>query len=107
MHGRFDSGGRRADRQSLRYLERLETVEHEVLHRPSSPGRGRQGPWRVPPGHVFVPGDNRDGGVAFVPHGHIEGKAVVIWLSVSHQGMFSPLFGGTGLRTDRLFLPIR
>jgi signal peptidase I len=65
-------------------------------------------------------GDNRDnstdsryglgdpqGHPAYVPYGHIKGKAMVIWLSLSHEGLLSGLFGGTGLRTDRLFLPVR
>ena len=65
-------------------------------------------------------GDNRDNsldsryglgspnrGVEYVPYGNIKGKAMVIWLSLSHGGFLSNLFGGTGLRTDRLFLPVR
>ena len=44
--------------------------------------------------------------VEFVPYGSIKGKAMVIWLSLSHGGLFSEVFGGTGLRTDRFFLPV-
>ncbi len=78
-----------------------------------------EGPWIVPPDSIFVLGDNRDmsadsrlgfgvtSRIAFVPYGNIKGKAMIIWLSLSHGGFQSDLFGGTGLRTDRLFLPIR
>jgi signal peptidase I len=65
-------------------------------------------------------GDNRDnsldsrfglGGprrtVVFVPYGNIKGKAMIIWLSLSHGGLLSDLFGGTGLRTERFFRQVR
>jgi signal peptidase I len=75
----------------------------------------------VPSKHIFVMGDHRDQSsdsryglgtsigpkLVFVPYGNIKGKTMVIWLSLSHDGLFGGLFGGTGLRTDRLFRPVR
>jgi signal peptidase I len=71
----------------------------------------------VPPRSVFVMGDDRDNSadgrfglagpnqsvVAFVPYDDIKGKATVIWLSLSHGGLFDSIFGGTGIRGDRFF----
>ena len=82
---------------------------HEVLLcRHARPGE-REGPFvRVAPGHLFVLGDNRDrsadsraDGGWQVPLSKVKGRATLVWWSWGRGGL-GP-FGGSGLRTDRLF----
>ncbi len=66
--------------------ERLGGKTHAILLDPARPGM--EGEWRVPPGHYFMMGDNRNNSrdsrfpdVGFVPEDNVIGKAEAIWLS--------------------------
>lgn len=110
------------ERTSMLYVERLGDRSHSILQERAHNFYDDVPEFTVPPDSVFVMGDNREASadgrlsfgveglpprVVFVPYGHIKGKAMVIWLSLSRDGLFSGLFGGTGIRTDRFFLPVR
>ncbi len=101
------------------YEENLSGHLHQTLQDTSRPRSTENGPYRVPDKAVFVMGDNRDNSAdsrlglggperpAYVPYGNIKGKAMIVWLCLGHGGLFSNLFGGTGIRTDRFFHPVR
>ena len=102
-----------------RWTEELDGRSHPVFQHPGSTGT-EQPPFVVPPGHVFVMGDNRDNSndsrawkqdMKTVPEDLIKGRALIIWWS---RGPISEGFSlkGVGewfsaIRWSRLFDVVR
>ncbi|HEY0180963.1 MAG TPA: signal peptidase I [Dokdonella sp.] len=73
--------------------EDLDGVKHPIMELPQV-FVGHDGTWKVPPGHYFAMGDNRDNSLdsrfwGFVPEANLVGKAFVIWMNLDNGIDFS------------------
>jgi signal peptidase I len=111
-------------RPKPRYEETLPNgVKHYVLHWQREGELDNVGPFRVPPGHYFMMGDNRDDsidsrvsplryGVGFVPYENLIGRAEIVFFSIAVDDphafrLTSPWTWPFDIRWSRMFSLIR
>jgi len=92
----FHAGSASTERGEL-YMEHLGKYSYLTIH---EEGRfdGRQGPYHVAPGEVWVLGDNRNNSMdsrawnggrgGGVPYGNIKGRAMFVWLAFGFDSSF-------------------
>lgn len=91
------------------FREDLNGHEHTVLLRKDKSYDPPRGPYFVPPGHLFVMGDNRDNSSdsrvwSFVPEENILGRAMFVWLSCEDTLKYIPfLCNPLTIRWKRFF----
>ena len=91
VQGHYGSSEVKCDtprQDAIRKTETLGEVSHEILIHDDS--GSRNGQWKVPEGHYFVMGDNRDRSNdsrewGFVPEENMMGRAVGIWLNFDYK----------------------
>ena len=115
--------GPEEDRPKPRYEETLPNgVKHYVLHWQREAELDNAGPFKVPAGHYFMMGDNRDNsidsrvpsyrGVGYVPAQNLVGRAEIIFFSAATDDphafrLTSPWTWPLNIRWGRIFNLIR
>lgn len=103
-----------APRTVVQFQETLPNgIKYNVLRRNPNNELNNTGIFKVPQGHYFMMGDNRDnssdsrdpnGGVGYVPFDNLVGKAQIVFFSCnSHFVFYEPWTWPTGIRWSRLF----
>ena len=107
-----DENGNHADQNLMEYIETLPGgVLHRIFEVSDNADLDNTGIFRVPEGHYFVMGDNRDNSqdsrveslVGFVPYENIVGRADILFFSVDESAkFFNPMTWPHTIRFNRI-----